>query len=331
MSMTSLPMPASCPEPQEITASPLSRFPIGNPAGPGEDEQFLLRAFRSFSEAAASLECSYARLRGEVERLRVELETSNRDLALSVEQNRNMREHLDRILEGLPCGVLVVSSGGQIHRANPEAMRLLEQSSGGVTGFSDISALPSAVQRLLEEARQNEAEQESSVAGDGGSLHWLAARYAPIAGGDAVFILRDIDERKRLEETEARLRRERALAEVSAVLAHEIRNPLGSLELFAGLLAESALDAESRQWVGHMQAGLRTLGATVNNVLHFHSLPEPERAPVDVGELLEWARNFFYAPGCAVPCRAELAEPGFRRAPRSRPAPSRTGLAQSRA
>jgi signal transduction histidine kinase len=45
--------------------------------------------------------------------------------------------------------------------------------------------------------------------------------------------------------------------------------------------------------VEHVQAGLRTLAATVNNVLHFHSLPEPERAPVDLGQLLEWARDFF--------------------------------------
>ena len=291
MSMTSLPMPASGREQQAVAASSLPRFAIGNSAE--EDEQFLLRAFRSFSEAAGSLERSYARLREEVERLRLELEISNRDLARSLEENRNMREHLDRILEGLPCGVLVVSTAGQIHRANPEAMRLLEQSSGCLARVSDFTALPFAVQRLLEKARQNEGEQDLSVAADGGSVHWLAARYAPIAGGDAVFILRDIDERKRLEETEARLRREQALAEVSAVLAHEIRNPLGSLELFAGLLAESELDAESRQWVGHMQAGLRTLGATVNNVLHLHSLPEPERAPVDLGELLEWARNFF--------------------------------------
>jgi PAS domain S-box-containing protein len=218
--------------------------------------------------------------------LRLELEVSNRDLACSLEENRNMQEHLDRILEGLPCGVLVVSESGRIARANPEAVRLLEVSSGYVISVSDFSALPSAVQRLLESARQNEREQELSVAEDGGSLHWLAARYAPIAGGDSVFILRDIDERKRLEETQGRLRREQALAEVSAVLAHEIRNPLGSLELFAGLLAESELDGESRQWVGHMQAGLRTLAATVNNVLHFHSLPEPERAPVDLGHCI---------------------------------------------
>lgn len=292
MYMTSLPRPESCGEPQAAaTALPLPRFPIGNP--PGEDEQFLLRAFRSFSAAADSLERSYARLREEVERLRRELETSNRDLARSLEENRNMREHLDRILEGLPCGVLVVSSSGQITRANPEAIRLLELSSGRGIGLSHFSALPSAFQKLLERSRQNEQEQELSLASEGGLLHWLAARYAPIAGGDSVFILRDIDERKHLEETETRLHREQALAEVSAVLAHEIRNPLGSLELFAGLLAESGLSAESRQWVEHMQAGLRTLAATVNNVLHFHSQPEPERAAVDLGELLEWARSFF--------------------------------------
>lgn len=290
MRMTSLPMPENCGEPQTVAALPLPKLSIGNMAG--DDEQFLLRAFRSFSAAAGSLERSYAKLREEVERLRRELEISNRDLALSLEENRNMREHLDRILEGLPCGVLVVSENGQITRANPEAMRLLELGSNCVAGVSDFSALPSAVQRLLESARQNQQEQELSVASERGSVHWLAARCAPIAGGDSVLILRDIDQRKLLEEAEARLRREQALAEVSAVLAHEIRNPLGSLELFAGLLAESALDVESRQWVEHMQAGLRTLAATVNNVLHFHSQPEPERAPVDLGELLEWARNF---------------------------------------
>jgi signal transduction histidine kinase len=111
--------------------------------------------------------------------------------------------------------------------------------------------------------------------------------------------------RAELEETNQKLRREQALAEMSAVLAHEIRNPLGSLELFAGLLGEAELERDCRAWVEHLQAGLRMLAATVNNVLHFHNpghnprhspgqrnLPEPERAPVDLGRLLEWTRDF---------------------------------------
>jgi len=95
----------------------------------------------------------------------------------------------------------------------------------------------------------------------------------------------------RVEENE-RLRRRQALAEVAAVLAHEIRNPLGSLELFAGLLAESNLAAEERVWAQQLQAGLRTVAATVNNVLQFHSQPSPGLAPVDVNEFLRWLEQF---------------------------------------
>ena len=96
-----------------------------------------------------------------------------------------------------------------------------------------------------------------------------------------------------LEKAQAKLRREESLAEVSALLAHEIRNPLGSLELFAGLLAESELAPEHREWVEQMQAGLRTLAATVNNVLNLNSMSTIDRVPVDLGQLLDWARGFF--------------------------------------
>jgi signal transduction histidine kinase len=145
----------------------------------------------------------------------------------------------------------------------------------------------------LERARNEDAEAELDTADDHGVYKWLAARHAVLPQHSTVFILRDISERKCLEETQARARRDQALAEMSATLAHEVRNPLGSLELFAGLLADAPLDAESRQWVEHIQAGLRTLAATVNNVLNFHTMPETERAPVDLGLLLEWARDFF--------------------------------------
>ena len=70
-------------------------------------------------------------------------------------------------------------------------------------------------------------------------------------GHGAIVILQDLSERKRWEEAQAGLRRDQALAEVSAVLAHEIRNPLGSLELFAGLLAEA-------EWKGSVASGWST-------------------------------------------------------------------------
>jgi signal transduction histidine kinase len=87
-------------------------------------------------------------------------------------------------------------------------------------------------------------------------------------------------------------REQQALVEVSAQLAHEIRKPLGSLELFAGLLAEANLEAESHRWTEQVQASLRTLSSTVKNVLNLHNAPSPEPAPIDAGQLLDWAYDF---------------------------------------
>ena len=277
----------------------------------GENEQFLLQAFRSFAEAADSLERSYGKLRSEVARLHGELEQSNAGLANSLEENRRMREHLDRIVESLPCGVLVVKEGGTISLVNPEGMRLLGWNEGG-SQVDSLTSVPDEFGDLLKRARSQEGEQEQRLTHGSGGERWLAVRHAAVKdaavkdadmkdseeneseGADcvSVFILRDVSDAKRLIEERDKLRREQALAEMSAILAHEIRNPLGSLELFAGLLAGAGLSAECQQWVEHVQAGLRTLAATVNNVLHFHSLPAPERVPTDLGQLLDWAGGF---------------------------------------
>jgi len=302
VAMTSLPMP------QGVSDSLLSGF-VPNPA-PGCDEieaaggvttvfqvlpeeQHLLRAFRSFAETAGSLEHSYGLLRAEVARLHRELEESHAGLARSLEQNRAMRQHLDRILESLPCGVVVVSSSGEITHWNPEAQRILafEEIFKITAARRALSDLSGELIPLFDATRAGSGEREQQISAE----RWLAVRQAALAednGASSVFILQDISERKRMEQQQARHRREQALAEMSAVLAHEVRNPLGSLELFASLLSEASLSAECQEWVGHLQHGLRTLGATVNNVLHFHGAPPPQRTPVDLGQVLDWAGSF---------------------------------------
>lgn len=296
------------------------------------NEQFLLQAFRTFAEAADSLERSYGKLRSEVVRLRAELEQSNAGLVRSLSENRRMREHLDRILEGLPCGVLVERSDGSISLLNPEGRRLLGLPQPPCVSSSSslsLSEVPAELLDLLNRARQADGELElrlpdaranqgrDSDARDSndGTDRWLAVRHAAVPDGQAadgnaapqggtdpasragtepvsIFILRDVSDAKSMVQEREKLRREQALAEMASILAHEIRNPLGSLELFAGLLAGAALPQECHKWVEQVQAGLRTLGATVNNVLHFHSLPAPQRVPVDLGLLLDWAGGF---------------------------------------
>jgi signal transduction histidine kinase len=253
-----------------------------------DPEHPLARAFASFTEAAGSLERTYGQLQGQVGHLRHELEVTNRDLATSLDENHRIRERLRRIVEGLPCGVLVVEAGSTISTLNPEAARLL----GG--SFDSADGLPGELSEALDQARQTGLETELQLSHS--SPVWIAVRHAWLeqyeARATSVFILRDVSEAKKLECDREHLQRQQALVEMSALLAHEIRNPLGSLELFAGLLAESNLEGESRRWIEHVQAGLRTLSATVNNVLHLHNTPEAELAPTDAGQLLDWAYDF---------------------------------------
>jgi signal transduction histidine kinase len=120
-----------------------------------------------------------------------------------------------------------------------------------------------------------------------------ACIHTPGSGDDSLLILRDLTEAKQLEREREISRRTQALAEVATLLAHEIRNPLGSLELFAGLLANAlANQAELQPWIKHVQAGLRSLAATVNNVLHFHSPPSAQLLPVDLLRLVEETVEF---------------------------------------
>ena len=103
----------------------------------------LAAAFASFTQTAGALETTYTKLQAEVGRLRHELENKNRSLAQSLEENQRMRTYLARIVEGLPCGVLVFDSGMNLRMINPAASRLLN------AGSEDSPSPEASVPRLL--------------------------------------------------------------------------------------------------------------------------------------------------------------------------------------
>lgn len=91
--------------------------------------------------------------------------------------------------------------------------------------------------------------------------------------------------RRELEQERDLRRRREALAEVSAILAHEIRNPLGSLELFTGLLVTSELPEKEKHWVQQLQSGIRIVSATVNNILEFHGTGDLTLQPTELNSV----------------------------------------------
>lgn len=256
-----------------------------------QTQQSLAQAFVTFTRAAGSLEKSYAQLQGEVARLREELQHANSELEHSLEENSRVRASLAGILENLPCGVVVEGPQRQLQLLNPQARNLLNLPAEW--SAAEKAPLPNVLGKLLSVARsgsfflEQEWSDESIPANR--SIGILRAKISPAGGGegDTVWILRDITEQKRLAAEREAARRTQALAEIAAVLAHEIRNPLGSMELFTGLLGDATAHMpETRQWITHLQAGLRSLSATVNNVLQFHSPSSAELLPTEIGRLL---------------------------------------------
>ena len=97
----------------------------------------------------------------------------------------------------------------------------------------------------------------------------------------------ELGEKNKLLERKERLA---ALGEMAAGMAHEIRNPLGGIQLYASLLAKdvSAMPA-SLQLVHKISGGVRRLEGLVSQVLHFTRESAVSRAETDLAEIIATA------------------------------------------
>jgi two-component system sensor histidine kinase FlrB len=247
--------------------------------------QLLADAFSEFISASATLESSYRDLQREVAHLSVELSERNAELTRSLDENDRMRATLQQMIDSMPCGVLVLDAEQRIVTINPEGRRLLGLRSTRAKTLRELSEIGQIDFGALiteTEERDNEICLTSL-----GKKRWLAVGRreldgAPAARFQSIWILRDITADKLAEQERESARRTTTLAEISTILAHEIRNPLASLELFAGLIEEDRGDTE--QWVANLRAGIRTLSGTVNNVLSMNGDGRKRLAPVSLPE-----------------------------------------------
>lgn len=102
--------------------------------------------------------------------------------------------------------------------------------------------------------------------------------------------------RRELNSANAQVQRSRrlsALGEMAAGIAHEIRNPLAAIQLYAGMAADDLQDdvTMSREAaldnVRKIASAVRGMSAIVNDVLSFSRGTDPHRSMIDASQVLD--------------------------------------------
>ncbi len=257
----------------------------------------LNQAFQTFTEATSKLEESYGRLEKRVESLNLELEEKNVALEKNLKEKENVKNYLHDILESLPTGVMVLNAhrsittfnktAGEIAGIDPE--KALGKTFDEVFGLKESASLPLTQLLSPNSGRQYveikllnrlKAELDLSISS--------STMKSPLDGQlEKTLILQDITDVKHLEEKLERNNRLTAMGEMAAGIAHELRNPLGSIELFSSLLRRDLSDKpESCQIVDHISTGVKKMDHIISGLLAFTSSPKPNVKCYDLHDVL---------------------------------------------
>jgi signal transduction histidine kinase len=215
------------------------------------DPRQLLEAFEAFTAASEHLQTRYEALQAQLGQLQGELQT---------------------VIEAVPFAIWVLAEDGSLRFTNrPQGLegRFLQDPAPWEAGS------PGGQRRFkTDEGREMIFEEER--------------RSAPHGG--AIVTLRDVTEAVLRAQQANREDRLAAMGRMAAELAHEIRNPLGSLSLFSGMLVEDlAEQAGPLELARKMQDGVGRLNRVVGNTLAFSRDLQPKEGALPLRTFWEEA------------------------------------------
>jgi two-component system sensor histidine kinase PilS (NtrC family) len=167
-------------------------------------------------------------------------------------QLQQLQLDTDDVLAGIATGVLTVDGGGCLAYVNPAGEELLGAALREWVGrpvLDELDRLAPGLGRVIRqtvEAREPVRRHETEGREDGSVLGVSTTLLERTDPPSVTAIFQDITERKRSEALRRRAERLEAVAELSASLAHEIKNPLASIRSATEQLAGDGVDADDR-------------------------------------------------------------------------------------
>lgn len=270
----------------------------------------IIESFRTvigdFQKRAEQLGAAYASMQEEFRKINIELDRKNSELQKSLARQEEMQTYLDSILQSMESGVIGVDINGNITHFNRAAT--------AATGYGAVEALGRPYEELFAGEVGAEPElirvlrQGTVAARMNERVIWHKDKHPiPVSyhqsllrdsSGNllgAVEVFSDVSRIKALEREMQQTRTMAALGEMSATVAHEIRNPLGAMGMWAALLERDLGDEDPRRnTLGKIVEGLGRLNKIVSNLLVFTRPVKTEFRKVDfaevVGEIADFIR-----------------------------------------
>ncbi len=170
------------------------------------------------------------------------------------EQLEKVRIYQESLLENLPIGVVGTDAGGMVTVVNREAERIIGLGKERIERRHFNETLPEEIRRILAysiEKKKSLMHMEFKMKrGDAEILldansSLFSDRQGNLSGAQVIFA--DVTHINELEEGIKRAEKFASLGIMAAGIAHEIKNPLVSIQTFAHLLPERYNDKEFRE------------------------------------------------------------------------------------
>ncbi len=215
-----------------------------------------------------------------------------REMRRSMFEARRERTFTTQLLEGMVSAVAAIDEDDRIRSANAAFFRIFPNASIGASVLERFA--PDDVMRILDTVtavRVTRATYHGRlVAHVEESDKAFDVYSAPLAiNGDRGQIVTLVDATEAAE-AERTLRRSESLAAVGQAttqVAHEIRNPLGSIRLGVSMLRDSVNDEEALNTIELVERGIKHLNKLVVDVTQYSRQKELERSQVDLHESIE--------------------------------------------
>jgi signal transduction histidine kinase len=261
---------------------------------------------RAYSAAADELRYSHELLQAQVTRLTGELRKKNAELSETVLQVSSLKNYLDGVIRASADGIVAIGLDRRITAWNPAAdvlFEFMDRPAGPVEGGFILDVMTGPCRDfailLMRSLQANLAARRTDIrlTDQSGRLRQFSLSAGPVRDRDevggtvgAVLILSDLTEMRELETRANRQDRLSALGEMAAGVAHEIRNPLGGIELYASSLRRK-FAAESSEYAtcGKIIAAVASLNHIVTDMLTFARGRPPQFRPARPGQVLRSA------------------------------------------